>query len=235
MQLKFTCPGSELKLPLVRDRDPATPTSDDAVIKHELCRYLYVDCSLKRVQRAIALRFPACANPRGVADGRLDRLQLCTAIDPPTVAMDAVRLSGALRRAASRGDTAVLHWLFARPDVWGLYEFVRMAMSAALIGAASHGDVAFCDWWQTATLWLTRIRVRDAMGAALDAAAQGGHTAVIEWWIRGGFSVAKITSWSVRAAAKHGRVDVLEWFVQQGLPIRQYNDAMDVAQVDALD
>ncbi|KAJ3359345.1 hypothetical protein GGF32_009468 [Allomyces javanicus] len=75
---------------------------------------------------------------------------------------------------------------------------------------------------------IARVDVRGAMTRALDA-ARLGHTRMLEWWVHNRFPVAKYTLLFVCTASAHGRIDVLEWTVHAGLPIRQNNDAMDVA------
>ncbi|KAJ3348794.1 hypothetical protein GGF32_006010 [Allomyces javanicus] len=208
-------------------RRKSTPRPPDAATEHELRQYLHVGRDLARVRRAAVVRFPACAIPCAIADGRLDRLKARTAVYP-VVNVNAVCQGGALQEAAQRGDVAVLQWLLDRPEAWRFCEVLRRYSKDVLVKAAERNDVPFCDWWLTR---IARVDVRGAMTRALDVAAEHGHTRVLDWWMRNGFPVAKLTSRFTRTAATYGRIDVLEWIVEVGLPIRQNNDAMDMASM----
>ncbi|KAJ3348793.1 hypothetical protein GGF32_006009 [Allomyces javanicus] len=211
--------------PPTRNRRESTPLPGDAALEEELRQYLHVGRDLARVRRAVVVRFPGCAAPRAVADGRVDRLKTRVAVDP-VVNVNVLRQSGALQQAAQGGDMAILQWLLDRPEPWRFREVLRKYAGPVLAAAAVRNDVPFCDWWLAR---IGRVGVRGAMTAALDAAARLGHTRMLEWWVHNRFPVAKYTLLFVCTASAHGRIDVLEWTVRAGLPIRQNNDAMDVA------
>ncbi|KNE64573.1 hypothetical protein AMAG_09932 [Allomyces macrogynus ATCC 38327] len=213
--------------PSPRD-DFFAPSLADARVENELRQYLYVARGLPRVHRAIVERFPGCAVQCAVADGRVDRLQVYAAVDP-TMALNARQLGHAVHVAVRRGDTAVLQWLFGRPDAGKLRLMIENSTATGLIEAAARSDVPFCEWWLKSAAPYTRSEARGAMVKALDTAARLGHTRVLEWWVQNGFAVAKYTSRLVCTASAHGRIEALEWIVLAGLPIQQSTDAMDMA------
>ncbi|KNE63396.1 hypothetical protein AMAG_08529 [Allomyces macrogynus ATCC 38327] len=219
-----------MNYPLMRDRVLFTPHQDDVSFEHDLRQYLYVARGLTRAHRAIVLRFPGCAVPCAVADGRIDRLQLCAAIEP-AIALYPEYLGAAFQQAVQRGDTAVLAWLFDR-DAWALRSLMQRYTSVAVIQAAARNDVSFCQWWLRRTAPHTRGETSCAMAVAIDTAAKLGHVAILDWWMSQAFPVAKSTSRFVRVASAHGQINVLEWAVRAGFPVQQSTDAMDAASAN---